>query len=414
MAIETVNARYEGFIFDGQNSRNYGVYVTDVEVFGAPVRNVEMIQIPGRNGAYALDNGFYENIQVTYKCAIGCESQADFNAGISAFRNMLASRIGYKRLEDEINTDEYRMACFHGGISVPTLNKDTATFDVVFDCKPQRFLKSGENEVSIGTSRTLANPTLYQAHPLLSFTASGAGAIQINSDTISVTNQPIGDIVLANVVKLNSGESVTWSDTSRYLTGDAIRIDSIPAIQTTVVTDSYSYANYTNYISDDMDYLSTTNTSRGMVITHSLPTPPQYVAGTAKSDTYSATVINKVKHKTTGNIVDCTINLTVAIAYDGANNITVTNTVTTSIGTASTAVTINTVIVNSTKSSLGGTAYIDLDIGEAYSIDGGAVVSINDSVSIGAALPVLGVGSNTVSKTGSVANLKVTPRWWQL
>lgn len=150
MAITTVNARYEGFIFDGQNSRNYGVYVTDVEVFGAPVRNVEMIQIPGRNGAYALDNGFYENIQVTYKCAMGCESQADFNAGISAFRNMLASRIGYKRLEDEINTDEYRMACFHGGISVPTLNKDTATFDVVFDCKPQRFLKSGETAVTIG------------------------------------------------------------------------------------------------------------------------------------------------------------------------------------------------------------------------------------------------------------------------
>lgn len=414
MAITTVNARYEGFIFDGQNSRNYGVYVTDVEVFGAPVRNVEMIQIPGRNGAYALDNGFYENIQVTYKCVMGCESQADFNAGISAFRNMLASRIGYKRLEDEINTDEYRMACFHGGISVPTLNKDTATFDVVFDCKPQRYLKSGESAVSIGASKTLTNPTLYNAHPLLSFTASGAGTININNDTISVTNQPIGDIVLANVVKLESGESVTWTDTSRYITGDAIRIDSIPAIQTTVVMDSYSYANYTSYSGDDMDYLSTVSTSRGMLVTHSIPTPPQYVAGTAKSDTYSATVINKVKHKTTGDIVDCTINLTVAIAYDGANNITVTNTVSTSIGTASTAVTINTVIVNSTKSSLGGTAYIDLDIGEAYAIDGGAVVSINDSVSIGAALPVLGVGTNTVSKTGSVANLKVTPRWWQL
>ena len=125
-------------------------------------------------------------------------------------------------------------------------------------------------------------------------------------------------------------------------------------------------------------------------------------------------VTNKVKNKSTGTIVDCTINISVQIAFDGTNHITATNTVTTSIGTASTAVTINTVIVNSTKSSLNGTAYIDLDIGEAYAIDGGAVVSINDSVSIGAALPVLDVGSNTVSKTGSVANLKVTPRWWQL
>lgn len=416
MAIETVNARYEGFIFDGQNSRNYGVYVTDVEVFGAPVRNVEMIQIPGRNGAYALDNGFYENIQVTYKCAMGCESQADFNAGISAFRNMLASRIGYKRLEDEINTDEYRMACFHGGISVPTLNKDTATFDVVFDCKPQRYLKSGESAISIGTSKTLTNPTLYNAHPLLSFTASGSGIgnIIINNNTISVTNKPIGDIVLANVVKLESGKYVNWQDTSRYLSGDAIRIESIPAVQTTVVMDSYSYANYTSYRSDDMDYLSTISTPRGMLITHSIPNPPQFVAGTTKSAIYTATVIEKVKEKTTGDIVDNTIDITVQITYDGLNRITVTSTVTSSLGTATTAATLNTITVNSTKQSLVGTAYIDLDIGEAYSIDRGAVVSINDSVSIGAALPVLGVGTNTVSKTGSVANLKVTPRWWQL
>ena len=151
-----------------------------------------------------------------------------------------------------------------------------------------------------------------------------------------------------------------------------------------------------------------------MLVTHSIPTPPQYVAGTAKSDTYSATVINKVKHKTTGDIVDCTINLTVAIAYDGAHSITATTNVTTSLGTASTTVTIDTVTVNSTKSSLTGTAYIDLDIGEAYSIDGGAVVSINDSVSLGASLPVLKPSTNTISKTGSVANLTIIPRWWEL
>ena len=151
-----------------------------------------------------------------------------------------------------------------------------------------------------------------------------------------------------------------------------------------------------------------------MLVTHSIPTPPQYVAGTAKSDTYSATVINKVKHKTTGDIVDCTINISVQIAFDGTNHITATTNVTTSLGTASTTVTIDTVTVNSTKSSLTGTAFIDLDIGEAYSIDGGAVVSINDSVSLGASLPVLKPSTNTISKTGSVENLEVTPRWWEL
>ena len=188
MAITTTNARYEGFIFDGENSRTYGVYVTDVEVFGAPVRNVEMISIPGRNGSFALDKGSYENIQVTYKCAMGCESQADFNDGISAFRNMLASRTGYKRLEDEINTDEYRMACFRGGISVPTLNKETATFDVVFDCKPQRYYKSGDLPLVIENGQQLANPSPFTAKPLLHISGSGSGTVSDGTNTLTLTD----------------------------------------------------------------------------------------------------------------------------------------------------------------------------------------------------------------------------------
>ena len=416
MAIKPTpnNNLFKSLVFDGVNSRDYGIYITGDAVFNSPERDVEMIEIPGRNGAYALDKGRFSNIKVSYPAGIAGDTEADFREGISAFRNALASRKGYKRLEDDYNPDEYRMAVYKSGLEVTPKALKAGEFTITFDCKPQRFLKSGESVITVGNSRTITNPTLYNAHPLLSFTASGAGTININNDTISVTNQPIGDIVLANVVKLESGESVTWTDTSRYLTGDAIRIDSIPAIQTTVVMDSYSYANHTNYISDDMDYLSTTSTSRGMLVTHSIPTPPQYVAGTAKSDTYSATVINKVKNKSSGTIVDCTINLTVTIAYDGAHSITATTNVTTSLGTASTTVTIDTVTVNSTKSSLTGTAYIDLDIGEAYSIDGGAVVSINDSVSLGASLPVLTEGANEISKTGAVANLKVTPRWWEL
>lgn len=416
MAIKPTpnNNLFKSLVFDGVDSRDYGIYITGDAVFNSPERDVEMIEIPGRNGAYALDKGRFSNIEVSYPAGIASDTEADFRKGISAFRNALASRKGYKRLEDDYNPDEYRMAVYKSGLEVTPKALKAGEFTITFDCKPQRFLKSGESVITVGNSRTITNPTLYDSHPLLSFTASGSGSININSDTIAVTNQPIGDIILANVTKLASGESITWTDTSRYLTGDAIRIDSIPAITTTVILDTYSYVNYSQYSGDDMDYLSTTATARGTMTQHSIPNPPQFVAGTARSVSYTGTVTNKVKNKSSGTIVDCTINLTVTIAYDGAHSITATTNVTTSLGTASTTVTIDTVTVNSTKSSLTGTAYIDLDIGEAYSIDGGAVVSINDSVALGASLPVLKPSVNAISQTGSVANLKVTPRWWEL
>ena len=184
MAIGTVNARYEGFIFDGENSRTYGVYVTDVEVFGTPERDVESVSVPGRNGDIIIDHGRFKNIKVIYKCAIGADIASDFKDAISDLRNMLASRVGYKRLEDEINTSEYRMAVFTDGLEVETLNKEAATFKVEFDCKPQRFLKSGETAVSITSGDELTNPTPFDARPLIA--VDGYGTINIGDYSVTI------------------------------------------------------------------------------------------------------------------------------------------------------------------------------------------------------------------------------------
>lgn len=201
MAITTVNPRYEGFIFDGENSRDYGIYVQSVKVFGAPTRDVEMVSIPGRDGEFVLDKGRFNNIQVVYTCALGTDTQTDFNAGVSDFRNWLASRKGYKRLEDEINTTEYRMAVFKDGLDVSTLNKETGTFEVTFDCKPQRFLKSGEIPRTIGGAVT--NPQ----------TKSGA-VVSIDSDGGDKATS-----LIANIEAIQAGSGDPSPTNVRAITG---------------------------------------------------------------------------------------------------------------------------------------------------------------------------------------------------
>lgn len=234
MAIETTNARYEGFIFDGLNSRDFGVYVTDVKVFGAPTRDVEMISIPGRDGEFALDKGRFNNIQVVYTCALGTDTQTDFNTGVSDFRNWLASRKGYKRLEDEINTTEYRMAVFKDGLDVSTLNKETGTFEVTFDCKPQRFLKSGEIPRTIGGSVT---NTETKNGAVVSLESDGGDAVtslvaqiepvQSGSGDPSPTNvRPITGHTAANVTV--AGKNLIHADRADTTTGSIhfIKVDN--------------------------------------------------------------------------------------------------------------------------------------------------------------------------------------------
>lgn len=150
MAIAPTGAIYKSLIFDGEDSRDYGIYITGKAVYNAPQRAVEMISIPNRNGAFALDKGYFENIEVTYPAGIFADNETNFAEAISDFRNFLCSRKGYVRLSDEYNPGEYRMAVYKSGLEVSPTQLRAGEFEITFDCKPQRFLTSGEDEITIG------------------------------------------------------------------------------------------------------------------------------------------------------------------------------------------------------------------------------------------------------------------------
>ncbi len=150
MAVAPTGAIYKALEFDGVSSRTYGVYITGEAVYNAPERDVEMITIPGRNGSFALDNGRFQNIEVSYPAGIFADTEADFREAISDFRNFLCSRKGYVRLQDEYNPNEYRMAVYKSGLEVTPAMLKAGEFTITFDCKPQRWLKSGETAVTIG------------------------------------------------------------------------------------------------------------------------------------------------------------------------------------------------------------------------------------------------------------------------
>lgn len=138
-------AMFKDFTFDGENSKDYGVYISGEAVYDAPDRSMDMVQIPGRNGALALDNGYYNNINVTYPAGCFADDQEDFAAKLSRIRNMLASRHRYCRLEDSYHPDYFRLALYRSGLDVsPVAMNRAGRFNITFDAKPQRFLKTGE------------------------------------------------------------------------------------------------------------------------------------------------------------------------------------------------------------------------------------------------------------------------------
>lgn len=170
-------------IFNGNDSRNYGVYLTGTGTYSAPERAQEMISVPGRNGNLIGTETRFENIEVTYPAFI----YSNFNQNIQNFRNMLLANRGYFELSDSYHTDEYRMATYIGAFEPEvTAMHDAGSFELVFNCKPQRFLNSGKTTTQYTTNSTINNPTLFPSNPLIRVV--GEGTFYIGTTAITITS----------------------------------------------------------------------------------------------------------------------------------------------------------------------------------------------------------------------------------
>lgn len=428
MAIVT-GELYKGFTFGDVSSKDYGVYITQEAAYNAPDRDVEVVEIAGRNGAYILDKGRFKNITVSYKCGIALDDEQSFESAIRTFRNALSSKAGkYVRLEDEYNPNEFRQAAFLGGIEVDMADRRAGEFTVSFDAMPQRFLKSGETAVSVENGGTLNNPTLFDAHPLLH--VWGYGDMVINGGIISINNDEYGKILLANKVSSQTAQAVTYLDKSAQSmlnAGDSfdmdsgatvtVRLDSnlVPAINITNVT-----VNRTS--TDDLAgmTISTARFSDYVIITFSLPqvgfiynTTTQVIksivnvvinytqSGTAKSSTFTLEIRGQHVYRSSGDSHEVMVSATKSASNDFSSQYA-----------------INTMPIYgmSTKRPFADDAdfYFDLDTGEAYKIEDGQTVSVNNAVTIPAQLPTLKSGNNTITYENTVDQFKVVPRWWEV
>lgn len=438
MAVAPTGAIYKALEFDGVSSRTYGVYITGEAVYNAPERDVEMITIPGRSGSFALDNGRFENIEVSYPAGIFADTEADFRQAISDFRNFLCSRNGYVRLQDEYNPDEYRMAVYKSGLEVTPAMLKAGEFTITFDCKPQRWLTSGETKVTIANSGdTITNPTLFDARPMVETT--GYGTLTVNGHEIELASGDYGTIeILARQQKTTSSTSasiyMTASfDRSLVETGDTLTLNNISMggeYYGSVVSHAYFYSDRqytigtaTSTATNLVYYRAQTYTTNTDASHDAYLIPTTFTVGTASS--ISGSVVGQFPVYDSGNnlVETAELSLAITLTYDGDETINVT--ITRAINNDSLSVwSIDTnkplitkrseVIANSTATYLGSPTYIDCDLGVCYKIEGGSAINLNNYIDLGSELPYLKSGSNTITFDNTFTKIEVVPRWWKV
>lgn len=174
----------ECFEFNGIDSRAFGAFVASYNYFDAPQRSTEKISVPGRNGDLIIDNGKYENFQLSLRVFIPESAKH----GLNQLKHWLMSVRGYKRLVLSGDPDHYRLAEFSNAFEIGGFDGRGGYIDLEFNCKPQKYLVSGDRAVTLTKSGALHNPTFFDAKPLIR--VYGTGRLMVSDQIIDITSNP--------------------------------------------------------------------------------------------------------------------------------------------------------------------------------------------------------------------------------
>ncbi len=201
-------------IFNNKSSADCRIQVAHPPGYTYPERDYTITHIPGRNGDIIQDNGCYKNVERTYEVSFDAPNE-DFATYANAVSAWLHSTTGYARLEDSYEPNYYRMATYQESNIFENLYNQAGTATIVFECKPQRFLKTGDNTIAIQNSLTIMNPTGFEAYPLFKVTGT-SGVLTVNGNSItfsSIDDFVMLDCELQDTYKENINKNSTISGT---------------------------------------------------------------------------------------------------------------------------------------------------------------------------------------------------------
>lgn len=207
----------------GKTSDTLCVIVEHYPIRVLPERVQTATEIAGRNGALLMVDGNWQNYEQEYEVYISAEKRGLVRAA-RAVAEWLTAPVGYQRLEDSYEPDVYRMAFYEGGQDIESILNRFGRATISFNCKPQRFLKSGEATKSFTAAGSLTNITKFDALPMITVYGSGAGTVTVGGITVTLSaidEYTVLDCELMDAYKgsVNKNPTVTATEFPKLVPG---------------------------------------------------------------------------------------------------------------------------------------------------------------------------------------------------
>ena len=192
----------------------YGLIVQKQNALSAPERDVESVEVPGRNGNLILDKGRFKNRPLSYTMVIApwlASTAAPLIDTARGLRNWLLSEYGYGQLLDSKTPGYFAQAAYYAAFDITEIAPEAGTVPLQFDAKPYYYSLAGQAAVAAtGSPYTLTNPEYFAALPYIKLTGSGTGTLAVTNAAGQKIFQFTG---LSGYIELDSEQKTVFKGT---------------------------------------------------------------------------------------------------------------------------------------------------------------------------------------------------------
>lgn len=171
------------FIYKNRSSEEFGLKIISINDISSPERNIEMLEVKGRNGDLIFDHGNYKNFELKFECDV--IPHLVNKSLIEIAREMkvwLQSDFSYNNLVISYDLDTYYEAVCINQLDIERVAKDFGYILLKFNCKPYKKLK--DNVININKQNTSIINNYEISYPNIKIFGQGDITLKLNKQEI--------------------------------------------------------------------------------------------------------------------------------------------------------------------------------------------------------------------------------------
>jgi len=184
-----------GFNFISKDSFvDYGILIEKRPVIPKPARNINYIEVPGRNGSLRVDDLTYKDLIIPFKCGFKDDGIANKADVIKAW---LDGGEGPLILSNQ--PDKYYLAHVSDQFDIAQEWKVFGRFLVNFRCKPFKY-STNNTPIALVNAGVLINPGTVTSEPVILVMGSGNITLMVNGTAVNLVSV-VGSITIDSVLR---------------------------------------------------------------------------------------------------------------------------------------------------------------------------------------------------------------------